>query len=429
MKAVQYLFQRNGRGALFMEMRLGKSLAAIRYLKAVGAKRILVLAPYSALTDWADELAAEKQTRFKLYTFEPSKRFDTLDSLKSYTGWFLINKESHLYIDLFSIQWDAVIMDEPWATNPKAQISKYLMKFCDTKYRIYLTGTPAPESELQYFCPLFTVDPSILGFKSFWDFRIRNFRLENFKWIPTCIGRKRINEAIARNCFSLKRADVGMDIPRIYKKRILRLPPAIRKKYDYLETNCLDETGTILKWNGQKRDALFRITGGVDADGKVLNDIKLKELKYLLSTELAGQQVIIWAWYQSEIDFLCDNIKDSDSIDGRTPQRLRDGIIKDFKNKGIRVLVLQPEVFKFGKNLVGADAVVFYSQPSGAMARQQCEARSEDVTNKTPTLIIDLLIEDTVDEDMHTSLLDKESNTRMNERLIHGIKMRFTRNI
>ena len=47
--------------ALFLEMRLGKTIIAIRRIKTYQAEKILIVCPLSAFYGWVEELKKEKQ--------------------------------------------------------------------------------------------------------------------------------------------------------------------------------------------------------------------------------------------------------------------------------------------------------------------------------------------------------------------------------
>jgi SNF2 family DNA or RNA helicase len=404
-QGLEYLRKNNGCGALIWEMRLGKTITTIRFLsQRKDAKRILVVGPYSCLAGWQSDLKRENQFIHPIYQVEPKTRFDCLTQATKFFGWFLINKESFLYCDILSFQWDAIVEDETWLANPKAQVTKYFLNHTTSKYRILLTGTPAPENELQYYTQLEWVD-SILPFKSFWDFRIRCFRPEGNDWKITLKGRQILAKALASRCSILTRKDVNLNKEKIYEKRMVQLSTSTWKKYLEAESALFEDR--ILKWSGQRRDITRRLCSGKE---------KEVELISLLQGELRNEKVIIWADYVEEVERVAA-LLDCNYVHGGVSVEDRENIRAYFLSPQGKYLVAQPQCWKWGTNLTGVDIVIFFSLPQSLMTWQQVQERTVDLQSKDSLLIITLLAEDTVDEDILEGLNAKESNAQILDRI------------
>jgi SNF2 family DNA or RNA helicase len=414
---IQYLRRVNGCGCLFWEMRLGKTITTIRFLcQRADAKRILVVGPYSALAGWHDELLGEGKKDFihSVYKIEPSDRQRFMDVTKRADGWFIVNKECHLYLNILSYQWDAIILDESWIANPRAKVTKYFLEKTWSKYRILLTGTPAPETELQYYSQLTWVNRNILNMKSFWDYRIRHFRPEGFDWRMTVRGRQFLANAIARNCSVLKRKDVNLQKEKIFKKWLIELSPKTRKRYADAEMALLDDE--ILKFAGQRWNMLRRLCSGPE---------KETELIALVKGELKKDKIIIWCNYVEEVERIAQNF-DGAFIHGGVKQSDREWSRGEFLHGDCRVLVAQPECWKFGTNLSGVDTVIFFSLPSALMTWQQVCERTVDLTSDKSLYIISFLAGDTVEEKILEGLYAKEDSQKTLERIRRSIIARRT---
>jgi SNF2 family DNA or RNA helicase len=93
----------------------------------------------------------------------------------------IINFDSFKIIkdELAACGFEMLIIDESsFVKNPKAQITKELTKFADRLPYVYLmSGTPAPNSEEEFFSQVRMVDPFLFG---------RNFYLFKGQWFqPT----------------------------------------------------------------------------------------------------------------------------------------------------------------------------------------------------------------------------------------------------
>lgn len=402
-----------------MEMRLGKSLCAIRYLKQVRPDiRVLILAPYSPLEGWRAELITEgiEQRDIHFWYASIADRKALLVDTENSDGWFLINKEAAPALCLEDYHWDAVIIDEStFIANPKAIITKWALSFAFTvSIRIILTGTPAPETPLQYFTQLAFVNSQKMPFRNYYQFRASWFFPVMHDWVLKAACRIKLAKLLEAMCFIRTRKDVGMIIEKTYAKRFVLLTPANRKTYLEAEDNWM-HGGKILKFAGERWDVMRRLCGSTE---------KMIELDRIITTELKESKVVIWAWYVEEVLTISAHFN-CDYICGEVLPRDRERIRKDFlKDDSKRILVAQPEVWRFGTNLVGVDTAIFFSSPCGLLTRQQVEERTVDVSKKLNTLVIDLVVKDSVDEVILKGLEAKESENKMIERMRHAIRSR-----
>jgi superfamily II DNA or RNA helicase len=346
------------------------------------------------------------------------ERLETFRSIKTYTDgrlWVLINREGHRVLpQIAKVKWDAVILDESHCIkNPKASITHFFCKnFRDVKHRFCLSGTPAPENDIEYFQQMKFLDRSVFGIENYWEFRNRFTKVINYKPFFTKEGRRFLVTRLSSHCFFLKRRDVGLQNKIVYEKRIVQLPKKIRKLYEsiiatwsYTHGGFVNETihaMTVYIW-------LRRLLGGFIEDDFV-NPIKLDELKDILSGELAKDQVIIVAKYRQEVEKLARVFrKEATYIYGGMPLHVRSVNEKAFRSGRKRLIVIQPDAVKLGTNLSNCDTMIFYSTPEGYEARSQVEARQEDVDNLKVKLIIDLIVERTYDVDIYKSVRAKKS--------------------
>ena len=416
---VEYLRKHNGVGALLWEMRLGKTLTTIRFLsQRKDARRILVVGPYSCLSGWVNDLQKEGNSLsyiHKIYQIEPQEREEELARSIHCIGYYLINKEAHLYCDVLSFDWDAVVCDETWLANPAAKITKYFLLNTKAKYRILLTGTPAPESELQYYSQLEWLDKKILKCKSYWDYRIRYFRPEGYNWVMTLRGKQYLAAAIVDSCSVLKRKDVNLEKKTIFEKRVLKLSPGTLKKYSAAEGGLYEDR--ILKFAGQWWNEMRRLCSGKEKEAELLT---------LLNGELKNDKVIIWCDFVEEVERVA-GLLNTNFIHGGVSNIKREEIKTQFlQQEGNQYLVAQPQCWKWGTNLTGVDTVVFFSMPQGLMTWQQVCERTVDLSSSDSLLIISLIADNTIELDIVESLYEKESREKQLDRFRRGIIDRRT---
>ncbi len=195
------------------------------------------------------------------------------------------------------------------------------------------------------------------------------------------------------------------------------------------------ETETI--WATQKHIWLKRICGGLlpreDKGVDLAWGGKMQELGKLLTQELRGEPAIIWCQFVPEVKAVADFLakytgKKVVHVYGDIKPNDRERARRSFQSGEAQYFVGQPECFKLGTDLSRADIMIFYSSPEGAATRQQVEERFIKVEKTGSVLIIDLIVNDSVEEDNLISLVRKESQAermrravkRMQRGLIHA---------
>lgn len=416
---------------LFMEMRLGKTVVAIRTIKtyepqdrSVGL-RVLIVGPSSVLPGWEKELRLERE---KDIVYLMGTRQQRLDLLLEKHKWNLINREGWRALpeiapeeaEADEADWDAVVIDESTSIrNPKAKITRFFTKkFRDIPHRWALSGLPNPESDLDFFTQL---EWAGHGFPSsdYWSFRSSLF-------VPTITGWEAIDQEVIDNirglvgerCFVMKRDDAGVEVGKVYEQRFVDLPTELRDTYDDLEKNFILEYRSTSKTTNEaivKYTWCRRMCGGVVSNEWVW-DGKLKELHYLIENELRGQSLVVWFAYNLELQKVLASLRASGytcaALVGGMPPERRHYVQERFNARKIQVVCAQIKALTHGATFSGADAAVYYSSSPSNEERTQTEDRIVDVMQSAPQLYIDLVVPETVDEDISNMLHKKRAISR-----------------
>lgn len=405
--------------ALFMEMRLGKTLVVIRTCQLYASKnqdqqRFLVVAPNSALGSWEHELSVEDQKFLRLQGTTKQRREQLHGELPR---WILINREAWRWLpEIADLPWDVVILDESTCIkNPKAGITKFFLKhFRYAQHRWILSGKPNPESDLELFTQLQFLDNQAFGFRNFWVFRQKHCEQTDYDWELTKESASKVQDYMNKRAFVMRRQDAGLDVNKIYERRYLDLPTKLKASYKQAEEEyVLELAGTEVTrtiWETVKYQWLRQLCGGF-VDHKLVWSGKLDELKELLTGELSDQQVVVWFdynqeathanWYLREAEIDCVCLTGQDKVGERIET------FQDFQAGKHRVLLLQARIAQMGTDLSAADTAIYYSTPLSAEIRQQTEDRIIK-PGKTGVLILDLAIRDTVDQDGLDALRHKK---------------------
>jgi SNF2 family DNA or RNA helicase len=421
--------------ALFVQMRLGKTIVAIRSVKVRGGHKILVVAPYSALYGWSLELDAEGEESkgvTELYG-ERKERLEIINSSYTTNKWFLINKEGHRTLpEISDYYFDTIIIDEStFIKGPSSQTTDfYINNFRDAEHRYILTGTPAPESELDYFCQLRFLDWSMWDENNFWQFRHKNFGIIHYTPYIKPDSSQYLEQTLAKNCYFLTRANVKLGGRKIYEKRMIKLTRKVRKIYEKVEREF------ILSYMGKEQETIYaptkyiwlrRLCGGF-ADQEFISYVKIKELASLLTGELHNEQVVVLCKHVNEVKMLTKYFSTKYSVGmiyGGVNKRKRPEIYKAFQSGDLDLLIAQSETVKHGVNLSASDTVVFYTSPDGGESREQAEDRIVNTATNDSSLIVDLVCQDTIEEDVMKNLVKKEGRQAMMRNTVQRLQKKY----
>ena len=180
-EAIKFILQHNGIAALYIEMGCGKTRIAIEAFRAIRARdpgiKLVVIAPLSLLESaWGEDV--RRFSEFTYYNAHDNLVPDRLDD-----DILLINFESviqvknkHITKHIFG---NMLVIDESSKMkNHKAKTTKFILAMHNSpKYKVIMSGTPAPNSPLEYWAQIEFLQEWTLH-KSFFAFRNTYFHLQ-----------------------------------------------------------------------------------------------------------------------------------------------------------------------------------------------------------------------------------------------------------
>jgi len=418
-RALAYAAERS-RIALFMEMRLGKTLVTIRWARAQGARRILVLAPVTVLNSWWDELNDEGENKiWWLHGLSRAEKLRTSRFLLGKRTWYLLNYEGlRAAPELIDVPWDVVIADESTAIrNPQAQITKLMLKL-RVPCRAILSGLPNPESPLDYFTQMQFVFGNFLGFDNYWVCRQVKFKIgwTGYDWQPKTGTLDEIKAHVHEKAFVLTRKQAGRANEKIYERRmikpsaeILRLSKHVEKNFEF-EDEVTNHAITRVLWQA-------RLAGGFRPDTlEMISGHKMAELLQLVTGELRDQQVVVWFRFNEELKTALTMLRAKgvkvEGIWGKVKARDRGRIVRQFRAGKFRLLCIQGKIGQYSLDLSTASTAIYYSNHYDMEIRGQSEDRIEHPSKKESLLYIDLVSEGLIDEDVVQALKEKKMDSR-----------------
>lgn len=442
MEALAYSQDKN-KIALFMEMRLGKSLVAVRWVKhkimnsgykpeCVYGKthRVLIMAPLTNLKDWESELIQEgiPQSEIHWLLGTSSKKLETSNPLMKDTGWFLVGYAGFRSCpELAKHSWFAVIADEStMIRSPKAQIANLCSnELSYVKYKAVLSGLPDPEDPMDFFMQFKFLFGGFMGHNNYWKFRANNFHQVNWDrwgWIPNRGFTEILKKELRRLSFIRTRKECNIGSKKIKERRFVQMSPEQKRMYKDIEKNFAYESqGQLVdtKWAPKKYIWLGQVAGGFSPEKTLVSTTKADELVTLLKGELSREKkVVVWFCFNHEIDYVrqvLDKAKISNRhIYGDVDAKVRYQYSDEFKTKEHpRVMLAQVKCAKFGLDWSVASTAIYFSNSYEMEDRAQSEDRIIHPKKTEPLLYIDLVTQGTVDEDVVDTLREKNVNAKV----------------
>tara|TARA_R110000803_G_scaffold177668_2_gene240030 strand:- start:1077 stop:2525 length:1449 start_codon:yes stop_codon:yes gene_type:complete len=438
--------------ALFMEMGCGKSKVlldniALLYLKGLINSAIIV-APKGVYDNWVDgeipihvpdyitkkvyrwspaETQKNKSMREDILKFSTDLHFVVMNieafSTKKGTDFaskFLLNKRALFAID------ESTTIKSPTATRTKntVRLAKYAV------HRRILTGSPVTRSPLDLYTQCEFLDPSLLGFSSYYSFRARFAEMvdrsaggRTFKQVLGYKNLDELNALIQPFSYRVLKKDC-LDLPdKVYTVRKIEMSPEQKKAYDELKRYAMTELS-----NSEQVSVTSVITqllrlhqiscGFTRTDTKQDVELKSARLEELMNIlEETDGKIIIWANYRYDIQRIVRSIQDEygqgsvGAYYGDTSDEDRRKTVQLFQDKTseLKYIVGNTQTGGYGINLTAASTVVYYSNNFDLEKRLQSEDRAHRIGQVNKVTYIDIICKNTVDEKIVTSLKAKQN--------------------
>lgn len=364
----------------------------------------------------------------KTTTVEINNPDQDLDSpvLKEKKKW-VINYE--LIGDLF----DCVVIDEiHHCGDYKSLQSDTLFHISQrARYCIGLTGTLVNKDLLPIWSIYRVVDLGATFGTNFFIYKNAHFKqINKWYWVPKHGKVDYIMKKMSNIAISFERSECR-DLP---KHEEITIEVEKTKQHELLEHKLITDSKIMLdgKVVESKADAvgikLKELCGGfiyTDKDHNVYtlpSNPKLDALHEII--EETDEKIIVFHQFNEEGKILEDwcnkhKIKYA-SIRGETDKKTNENRFKN--NKDVQLLIAQARCISEGcDDLTCATIVVFYSINSNARERTQCKGRVDRDGQTKPTMSINLVIKNSIDEKVLNSL---DSNRSFVQQVVEYLKDR-----
>ena len=391
--------------ALFMEMGCGKSkvlLDNIALLYAEGKiNAAIIVAPKGVYDNWVEgeipihlpdyiqrrlyrwspaETLKNKKEREEILKFSHDLDFvvmnvEALSTKKGadFTAKFLLNKRALFAVD------ESTTIKSPSAARTKniLRLAKYAV------HRRILTGSPVTRSPLDLYTQCEFLDPSLLGFSSYYSFRARYAEMvdksaggRTFKQVIGYKNLEELNELIQPFSYRVLKQDC-LDLPdKIYVTRKIDMSPEQKKAYDEIKRYAMTELS-----NSEQVSVTSVIT------------------------QLLRLHQISCGFTHTDLD------KDIELKSNRLEELMNILEETEFQDKEseLQYVVGNTQTGGYGINLTAANTVVYYSNNFDLEKRLQSEDRAHRIGQTNKVTYIDIICKNTVDEKIVHSLKAKQN--------------------
>lgn len=353
----------------------GKTLLGLSIIKQKQVKT-LVVAPKILLRDaWlSDAYHFYPELAQQILDWHSIKGKRNKQKLLNQAPILLINYESLLTNSelLTDYSFQMLILDESQKIkNPKSKITKLILKKAiDYPYIYLLSGTPAPNNDMEYYPQLRLLIPDRVG-SSWFKFRQSWFIPADrmgWKWKVNPRLEQQFKDMIA-SCSSVVKKEDVLDLQGQFFRFVeYELSKQELQAYREMQKNLIleiDAEQATAHMAVTKLMKLRQLLSGFvitdDGNVKQFGDSKLKTLQQFLELN-PKEQFIIWTQYTYEAHQIKDMLGDKAGLlIGETPDYEKHKHIRDFRSGKLQYLVAHPKTIGHGTTFVNVNKAVYYS--------------------------------------------------------------------
>ena len=409
--------------AFFLDTGTGKTAVSIEIIKHYGLKT-LVVCPLSIIeAAWLSDIqkfssSQEGLKAISLWASSKSKRLEKLAANRHQV--YIINFEGLKILEkeLIGANFGLIIIDESSKMKDfKSQTSKCILRFANhIPKRYILSGSPAPNTPLEYWAQINFVDPTLFP-DNFYRFRNLYFFQSDYmgyKYDITPENKRKLMDIIKRKAIFYSK-DECLDLPeKIYQERIIEMskPQAVAYKQMKIDLMIKIQDKTISVTNQiAKIMKLRQVTSGwiYHEVGPIkIADTKINELKDVLS-EIGDKQVIIWIQFHFEGHALMDIFKEKAcSLWGDLNHDQRERSISDFQTGKKQYLIANPATAAHGLTFVNCQYAIYFSLSYSAELWKQSQDRIHRIGQAKNVTYIYLLCNNSIDLKIYEILRSKK---------------------
>lgn len=432
--------------ALLLEMGLGKTVSTLTAIDLLlndyfDAGRVLVIAPLRVADDtWAREMGKWDHLKHLRISKVLGSAEQRRRALRTDADIYAINRENvEWLVSEYGSKWpfDTVVIDELSSfKNHKSKRFKALRRVRPMMKRVIgLTGTPAPNSLMDLWAPMYLLDRGQRLGNTITGYRDRYFTPGErdghvvYNWRQKKEAEERIYETISDIAVSMKASD-WLELPeRIDRVVPVKLSDKSRELYKKLERELLLEytdADVVAQTAAVLSNKLLQMASGAVYDEergvKLIHDGKLDALEDVIEAA-QGKPVMVFYNFKHSLSRIQERFPQAQTL-----RKGKDGNqdIADWNSDKIPLLLLHPKSAGHGLNLQesSCQTVVWFDQIWSLEEDQQANARVHRQGQTRRIVVMRLVAEGTMDGDAVAALERKAAGQ---EALMNAVKARIKR--
>lgn len=432
--------------ALFLEMGLGKTVSTLTAIDLLlhdyfDIDKVLVIAPLRVAEDtWSREVEKWDHLQHLKISKVLGSAAQRRKALSAKADIYVINRENvEWLVSELGNSWDfdTVVIDEISSfKNHQSKRFRALRRVRPMIKRVIgLTGTPAPNSLMDLWAPIYLLDQGERLGKTITGFRDQYFVPGErsghivYKWHEKKEAEQRIYGAIKDIAVSMKAED-WLKLPeRIDRTVPIRLSEKAAHLYKKLEKELLLEfvdADVVATTAAALSNKLLQMASGAVYDEergvKEIHEAKLDALEDILEAS-QGKPVMVFYNYKHSLQRVQQRFPQA-----RILRKGKEGVqdITDWNTNKIPLLLLHPKSAGHGLNLQESNCqtVIWFDQIWSLEEFQQANARVYRQGQTRKIVVMQLVAEGTMDEEV-VEAIDKKATGQ--EELMQAVKARIER--
>jgi SNF2 family DNA or RNA helicase len=440
------LFAAMGTGKTFV----GVNLARMRF-EGRRINRLIVICPQTLRTTWRREFekyapgladcyfhGGNNHAAYKYWCDDISQTKQLKVLLVSVEGLGISERLADSVFSFFQPDSQVmVICDESSRIkNPSAKRTERTINIAGyCKYRMILNGTPIARGIQDLWSQYEFLDPNIIGSGDYWAFKTRYVVMGGYE-NKQIVGYSNVEELMKLiQPFTLEVDKKILNLPpKIYKTRIIKASPEQQKLFDKILSGLeKEEQNPVEAWIKtqnvlERMLRLQQVIGGfeprTDRETEVTltyplaTNPKLDDLKEFIDDNFEGTKFVVWARYIPEIELITASLRQKYGaaavVDYYGATSSADRTIAEDRycnDPTCRFLVGNPAAAGLGLTFVSGenDVMYYYSGTFAYIDRTQSEDRSHRIGQQHTTVVVDPIMEGTLDEAIAASIKEKKS--------------------
>ena len=412
-----------GRAILADDMGLGKTIQGIGVAEMLrrefDVKKVLIVCPASVKSQWRNEINRFCDRSVQIVVGSAKARFEQYDNNAFFT---ICNYEQVLrdFEPIEKTKWDLIILDEGQRIKNWESKTARMIKAMQSPYALVLTGTPLENRIDELYSIVQFIDDRRLppAYRFFHQHREvdETGRVVGYKKLD------KLREMIKPILLRRTRDSVLNQLPE-RSTEIVRIPPT-EEQLEIHGGNARIVSQIIHKPFISEMD-LLRLQKALLMCRMVANSTflvnkeepsystKLAHMREMIPELFAEQnrKAVLFSEWTTMLDLIEPILKQSElgfvRLDGRVPQKKRQQLVHEFQTNPDCALFLTTNAGSVGLNLQAANTVINVDLPWNPAILEQRIGRAHRMGQKRPVQVFLLVTEDTLEENMLTTLSTK----------------------